>query len=156
MTALTFTKFDPHAFLKGEKRSGAAVKSAKVATAAKREPEQRATFAAFATFVGAQCSNGEPASKPAPELIAPSPWFERIAPPAEDEPGFEMPCATRRGRVEDRDGVLLHFCCECGAWGAFGYDVNLRAGRLGKWYCVAHRPQQPSRDVTAQTKMNEV
>ena len=156
MTAPAFTKFDPHAFLEDEKQTGVPLKAAKIAKAPKREPEQRATFAAFATFVGGQRNTGDSASKPAPQLIAPSPWFERIAPPAEDEPGFEMPCATRRGRVEDRDRVLLHFCCECGAWGAFGYGVNLRTGRLGKWYCVAHRPQQPSRDVTPQTKMNEV
>ena len=29
----------------------------------------------------------------------------------------------------------------CGAWGAFGYCVNLRADQLGRWYCGAHRPQ---------------
>jgi hypothetical protein len=74
------------------------------------------------------------------ELVAPSGWFERIVPPMEGEPGFEEPCAARRGRVEERNGVVLHFCSECGAWGAFGYGVNLRAGRLGRWYCAAHRP----------------
>jgi hypothetical protein len=56
------------------------------------------------------------------------------------EPNFDEPCAERRGRVEERDGLFLHFCCECGAWGAFGYDVSIRAGRLGRWYCAAHRP----------------
>jgi hypothetical protein len=25
--------------------------------------------------------------------------------------------------------------------GAYGYGVNLRAGRLGHWYCAAHRPK---------------
>ena len=39
------------------------------------------------------------------------------------------------------DGLLLHFCAKCGAWGAFGYAVNLRAGRPGRWYCAEHRPQ---------------
>ncbi len=77
------------------------------------------------------------------EVSPPSPWFERVIPRAEAEPGLELPCASRRGRVEDRpDGVLLHFCAECGAWGAFGYGVHLRAGRLGRrWYCGQHRPR---------------
>jgi hypothetical protein len=74
----------------------------------------------------------------------PSPWFEREIPAADGEPGLEQPCVARRGRVQELDRVFLHFCVECGAYGAFGYGVNLRAGRLGRWYCVAHRPQQPS------------
>ena len=76
------------------------------------------------------------------ELLSPAPWFERVAAPVKGEPGFESACATRRGRIEELpDGLLLHFCAECGAWGAFGYGVNLRASRLGRWYCAAHRPQ---------------
>jgi hypothetical protein len=82
-----------------------------------------------------------PAAEPEPaELIAPLPWFEFVTRPAEGEPGFEKPCAARRGRVEERDGVFVHFCIECGRWGAYGYGVNVRAGRLGRWYCAAHRP----------------
>lgn len=58
------------------------------------------------------------------------------------EPGLRHPCAARRGVVEELpDGSLLHFCTECGSWGAFGYGVSRRAGRLGRWYCAAHRPQ---------------
>lgn len=30
--------------------------------------------------------------------------------------------------------------CACGQWGSFGYGVNLRAGKEGKWYCREHRP----------------
>jgi hypothetical protein len=60
-----------------------------------------------------------PAAEPEPaELIAPLPWFEFITRPAEGEPGFEHPCAARRGHVGDRDGVFVHFCAECGRWGA--------------------------------------
>lgn len=42
--------------------------------------------------------------------------------------------------------VLLHPCCICGADQApYGYGVSLLKGRLGKWYCRDHRPdQQPS------------
>jgi hypothetical protein len=58
------------------------------------------------------------------------------------EPGLRQPCAARRGRVEELpDGSLLHFCTKCGAWGAFGYGVNMRGGRQGRWFCAAHRPQ---------------
>jgi hypothetical protein len=77
---------------------------------------------------------------PPVELFAPAPWFERAAPPAEDEPGYEFPCLTRRGRFEVRGQLHLHFCEECGAWGAFGYGVRLIAGHQGRWYCAAHRP----------------
>jgi hypothetical protein len=73
------------------------------------------------------------------ELLAPSPWFEHVIPPVEGEPGIELPCAARRGRVQELERVFLHFCAECGAYGAFGYGVNLRAGQLGRWYCAAHR-----------------
>jgi hypothetical protein len=70
----------------------------------------------------------------------PSPWFERAIAPADGEPGLEQPCVARRGRVQELDRAFLHFCVECGAFGAFGYGVNLRAGRLGRWFCAAHRP----------------
>jgi hypothetical protein len=86
--------------------------------------------------VAALCNTADDA-----ELLAPSPWFERVVMPAVGgEPSLEMPCASRRGRVDVRqDGLLLHFCAKCGAWGAFGYGVNLRAGRQGRWYCGRHR-----------------
>jgi hypothetical protein len=88
----------------------------------------------------------KPATAPEPaELIAPAPWFECVARPAEGEPGLEQPCAARRGRVGDRDGVFVHFCDECGRWGPYGYGVNVRADRLGRWYCAAHRPQGTAR-----------
>jgi hypothetical protein len=34
-----------------------------------------------------------------------------------------------------------HFCEICGEWGAFGYGVALRHGRVGRWYCFKHRPE---------------
>jgi len=57
------------------------------------------------------------------------------------EPDFSEPCTARRGRVQERNGVFLHFCVECGAWGAFGYGVSMRTGKLGRWYCATHRPR---------------
>jgi hypothetical protein len=71
----------------------------------------------------------------------PSPWFERAIAPADGEPGLEHPCVARRGRVQELDRAFLHFCVECGAYGAFGTGVNPRAGRLGRWFCAAHRPR---------------
>src|SRR5262249_44632854 len=73
-------------------------------------------------------------------LLAPPPVFGRVTQPAEGEPGLEQPCAARRGRIQELEGAFLHFCIECGAFGAFGYGVSLRAGRLGRWYCAEHRP----------------
>lgn len=107
-------------------------------------------------YVGETVSSPSAAALPAPELaradICASPdkhatLTEFLAPlfrpvsPAESEPGLSQPCPARRGRVETRDGLFLHFCVECGAWGAFGYGVNLQADHLGRWYCAAHRPQ---------------
>jgi hypothetical protein len=54
---------------------------------------------------------------------------------------LDEPCLTRRGHTEERPDGFLHFCVECGRWGAFGYGVDLRKGRLGQWYCAAHRPE---------------
>ena len=76
------------------------------------------------------------------DLLSPSPPVERVIPPGDGELGLEQPSAARRGRVEKLSNDLyLHFCAKCGAWGAFGYGVNFRVGRLGRWYCAAHRPQ---------------
>lgn len=74
------------------------------------------------------------------QRLAPSRWFERVVPPAEGAPGLEQPCAARRGRVQELEGAFLHFCEECGRFGAFGYGVRLRAEQLGRWYCGKHRP----------------
>src|SRR5438309_8754926 len=52
-----------------------------------------------------------------------------------DEPASDHACVARRGQVEVRaDGIFLHYCVVCGRWGGFGCGVNLRAGRLGRWY----------------------
>jgi hypothetical protein len=74
------------------------------------------------------------------KLLAPTLLSERGEQPAEGEPGLEQQWAARRGRIQELEGAFLHFCVECGAFGAFGYGVSLRAGRLGRWYCAEHRP----------------
>ena len=53
--------------------------------------------------------------------------------------------------IKDPVGNALHFvhaCCVCGAWGSFGYGVNLRAAQekkdvrlAGKWFCAAHKAE---------------
>ena len=53
----------------------------------------------------------------------------------------EEPCATRRGVVVEENGLLLHFCVECGCFGRFGVGVSVRRGRIGRWYCREHRPR---------------
>jgi hypothetical protein len=74
------------------------------------------------------------------ELITPMSWYERAASLRTGEPKYDEPFAPRRARLEERNGVLIHFCVVCGAWGMFGYGVNLLSGQLGRWYCRAHRP----------------
>ena len=87
----------------------------------------------------------EPARQLVPVRIAPADPAGlpsvRVVPFADDEPGLEQPCATRRGQVKVLGGTFLHFCTTCGAFGAFGYGVSLLAGRRGRWYCGTHRPQ---------------
>jgi hypothetical protein len=74
-------------------------------------------------------------------VLPPSPWFERTVPAADGEPRLDESCISRRGRVHELDRAVLHFCIECGAYGAFGYGVNPRSERFGNWFCAAHRPR---------------
>src|ERR1700730_16156735 len=74
-------------------------------------------------------------------IIAPGKWVERIALPASSEPGFSESWPPRRGRIESQGTTLLHFCCVCGAWGSYGFGVNLRNGRMGGWFAAAPRAQ---------------
>lgn len=131
-----FTKFDPRAFLRSEEPTPIPAKPAK----AFHGPDP--TLATLATLAapGAGSQNpAAPAGERAPAGLL-APLFKPTL-PAEGEPGFEHPCVTRRGRVEKRPaGLFLHFCAECGAWGTYGYGVNLRAGQLERCYCAAHRP----------------
>jgi hypothetical protein len=104
-------------------------------------PSPAPTLATLAALAAHARESRDTGAGPDAELIAPSPWFESVARPSEGEPGFEHPWPARRGRVGEEAGVVLHFCAVCGRWGAYGYGVNLRAGRLGHWYCAAHRPK---------------
>lgn len=45
------------------------------------------------------------------------------------------------GTVGYEGNALVHHC-HCGKWGAFGFDVSLREGKLGTWYCGEHRPDK--------------
>jgi hypothetical protein len=74
-------------------------------------------------------------------LAAPCAPCRTVTPLSQGEPSFDQPCSARRGRIEQSGGALLHFCVECGRLGFYGSDVHLRAGRLGRWYCREHRPQ---------------
>ena len=140
-----FTKFDPRAFLRSEEPRSSHANSAKPAKATNQPDQALAGLATLAaTRVDSQNRVLPDRAETSTELLAP---LFNPAPLAESEPGFCEPCVARRGRVEVRDGLFLHFCAECGAWGAFGYGVNLRADQLGRWYCGAHRPKSPSRET---------
>jgi hypothetical protein len=64
--------------------------------------------------------------------------FEWAKPPPDDtqeNPGFERPQEPYSALRPDG-----HFACMiCGRPAHFGFDVKLRAGRLGRWSCSAHR-----------------
>jgi hypothetical protein len=95
---------------------------------------QKDCLDSFATFRQLRDSRDNPFSA----------WFGRAF-PADAEPGLEEPCPRRRGRIQELDGLLLHFCIECGRFGAFGFGVSLRTGRSGTWYCSEHRPRGHAR-----------
>jgi hypothetical protein len=72
-------------------------------------------------------------------VIAPARWAA-AAVGERPEPSFDMPCPERRGLVERRGGAFLHFCRECGRWGAYGYGCS--SNSPGRWYCREHRPNE--------------
>lgn len=131
-----FRFFDPWAALDSADQLAA---SAKVANPAKVGEGEAGTLAALAALA-AQTPEIE-ISAPAivePDMLAPAAWFECAAAPVPGEPPFDQPCPARRGRDDRRGPMHLHFCLECGAWGAYGYGVS---GDLsGRWYCRDHRP----------------
>jgi hypothetical protein len=65
-------------------------------------------------------------------LRASAPLCESITQTSTVEPGSEKPCSARRGRVVDENGVLLHFCVECGRFGPFDVGVSLRHRQMGR------------------------
>ena len=55
----------------------------------------------------------------------------------DDEPNPGRVCLVRM----EPGRPFEHYCAVCGAWGAWGHDVDPLKGRLGRWYCSAHRPE---------------
>jgi len=35
--------------------------------------------------------------------------------------------------------AFLHYC-HCGQWGLYGFEVRMRAGKMGTWFCGKHKP----------------
>ena len=55
---------------------------------------------------------------------------------------WQVPHTGRRSLKPEVSGKLFHhWCPECGRWGCIGYDVDLRKGMLGTWYCGEHLPK---------------
>ena len=73
------------------------------------------------------------------EVIAPARWVSGAAGNS-PEASFETPCIERRGLLERRNGIFLHFCVECGRWGTYGYGAT--GEKPGRWYCHLHRPYE--------------
>ena len=45
-----------------------------------------------------------------------------------------------------KHGLFIHMC-HCGVWGAHGYGVSVRTGKLGTWYCAEHNPERREGNV---------
>jgi hypothetical protein len=71
-------------------------------------------------------------------VIAPEPRVAGLEDPL--QPPFEQPYPERRGLVERRGRLFLHFCVECGRWGSYGYGET--GAKPGRWYCRMHRPDE--------------
>jgi|SRR5215831_11514764 len=41
----------------------------------------------------------------------------------------------------------IFLCAVCGVEACFGYGVDLRHGRVGKWYCSAHRESSHAKEI---------
>jgi hypothetical protein len=91
---------------------------------------------------GKHCSSRARGDKnSSPGVIAPTPWFQGAAAPERwQDPPYDQPCPYRRGHIERRGAIFLHFCIVCGAWGAFGYGIT--EYHPGRWYCSEHRPKK--------------
>jgi hypothetical protein len=63
---------------------------------------------------------------------APSPWFERAIPPVGAEPGLELPCVARRGRVQS---------CSCRA--SCFWRCRSVSSRLDRQVAAARVPVSP-------------
>lgn len=44
--------------------------------------------------------------------------------------------------------AFVHPCSVCGSGAVFGFDVKLRVGRPGKWFCREHKPTGRKSDET--------
>lgn len=64
-------------------------------------------------------------------------------PPVASTAPDDQPNPERIGFVRMEPGQpFVHYRAVCGAWGAFGYGVDVMDGRAGKWFCCAHRPER--------------
>jgi hypothetical protein len=93
-------------------------------------------------FLATKLAKATASTTPATSPRAPAqPQAEPVATAPTYTPDTE-PDPTRVGLVAWDDGKpFVHYCAVCGAWGSFGYDVDLRNDRLGRWYCLLHRPE---------------
>lgn len=54
-------------------------------------------------------------------------------------------CPARQARMSDdekptdKETKPFEHYCPCGAWGSFGFGVNVREGKEGVWRCFEHK-----------------
>jgi DNA N-6-adenine-methyltransferase (Dam) len=125
-----------------QKIEASARKSAEL-TASRLEPRTSMASPKPTTQLSLQFEDEPAGAAPASAVPQPQP---------EPEQGFldvsGMTAEQRRGLVGfDAQGRFLHYCDVCGEWGAFGYGAFPSKGRLGKWFCGAHRPSKQRTDT---------
>ena len=64
------------------------------------------------------------------KFVVPAPSIAEATEPPNSEPGHEEPRAPRRGRVQELNGIFLHFCVECGRFAA---SVMASVCAMAKW-----------------------
>jgi hypothetical protein len=46
-----------------------------------------------------------------------------------------------------RRGPVVNYCDLCGAYAHLGFNVNIRAGKTGQWFCFEHKPENEIRST---------
>jgi hypothetical protein len=139
----SFTKFDPRKFVKSEcdeDRSGLIrVPTLAILAALAGVPPQTEKTRILESIPSTNLIPGEekrewtppPAklAKAAKDMCVPDDRQKSLRPvrgtrglqsQQKANPHSRDPCAARRGRVEQRDCLFLHFCAACGAWELMG------------------------------------
>jgi hypothetical protein len=134
--------FDPEEIMKEVRAAANLSLPAKTANPLKSAEAGASDFSRLATLAASQ----DPAkafeagkSSPQVEIAQTDNHGVRPAKLPENEPNFSRLAALAAPPVPA--SFFDHRCSVCGQPARFGYDVYLRRGEEGRWFCAAHRPE---------------